>query len=103
MDKSTTVLIADNSEEFSASLVSAIQRAGGFQVLGTANDGEQALHLITERKPDILVLDLMLAKRTVSVFLRQWLPSRSGLWWWQPQVLLRNLWHRQPPIWGCGI
>ena len=63
MDKSTTVLIADNSEEFSASLVSAIQRAGGFQVLGTANDGEQALHLITERKPDILVLDLMLAKK----------------------------------------
>ena len=63
MDKSTTVLIADNSEEFCASVTSAIQRAGGFQVLGSANDGEQALGMLTQRRPDILVLDLMLAKR----------------------------------------
>jgi len=63
MDNLSTVLIADNTEEFCTNLSAALHRAGGFQVLGTANDGEQAIRMITERKPDILVLDLMLSKR----------------------------------------
>ena len=63
MDNLTTVLIADSTEEFCASLTTALHRVGGFQVLGSANDGEQAIRMITERKPDILVLDLMLSKR----------------------------------------
>jgi len=63
MDNCTTVIIADNSEEFCSSLSSALRSADGFQVLGIANDGEQAIRLVTERKPDILVLDLMLAKK----------------------------------------
>ena len=63
MDNRTTVIIADNTEEFCSSLASALQRTEGFQVLGTANDGEQALRLIAEKKPDVLVLDLMLAKK----------------------------------------
>ena len=63
MDNRTTVIIADNTEEFCSSLSAALQRAEGFQILGTANDGEQAIRLITEKKPDVLVLDLMLAKK----------------------------------------
>ena len=63
MEKHTTVIIADNSEEFCAGLSAALQRTEGFQVTGTANDGEQAIRMVTERKPGILVLDLMLAKR----------------------------------------
>ena len=63
MDNCTTVIIADNAEEFCASLSGALRNADGFQVLGTANDGEQAIRMVTERKPDILVLDLMLAKK----------------------------------------
>ena len=63
MDHLTSVIIADNSEEFCNGLSVALQQAGGFQVLGTANDGEQALRLVNERKPDVLVLDLMLSKR----------------------------------------
>ena len=59
----TTVIIADNTEEFCSSLSAALQRSEGFQVLGTANDGEQAIRMVTERKPDVLVLDLMLAKK----------------------------------------
>ena len=58
-----TVIIADNTEEFCTGLSAALQRSEGFQVLGTANDGEQAIRMVTERKPDILVLDLMLAKK----------------------------------------
>ena len=63
MDKRTTVLIADSSEEFSGALGLLLQKKEGFQVIGTAGDGEQAVRLVTERKPDILVLDLMLAKK----------------------------------------
>ena len=63
MDNCTTVIIADNAEEFCTSLTAALRNADEFQVLGTANDGEQAIRMVTERKPDILVLDLMLAKK----------------------------------------
>ena len=63
MDKRTTVFIADNTEDFCTALTSALIKAEGFQVLGTANDGEQAISRIAQLKPDVLVLDLMLSKR----------------------------------------
>ncbi len=63
MDNRTTVFIADSTEEFCGSLSAALMHTDGFQVIGTAGDGEQALRMITEKKPDVLVLDLMLAKR----------------------------------------
>ena len=63
MDKRTSILIADNSEEFCVSLSAALQRTERFAIVGTACDGEQAMQLLEERKPDILVLDLMLAKK----------------------------------------
>ena len=63
MDKRTSVLIADNSEEFCSALSAALQRTDRFTVAGVANDGEQAMQLLEERRPDILVLDLMLSKK----------------------------------------
>ena len=63
MEHCTNVLIADSSEEFCTALSSALQRAGGFTVCGTAGDGELAIRQILEKKPDILILDLMLAKQ----------------------------------------
>ena len=63
MDNQTTVMIADNTEEFCSSLVTTLQRSEGFRVVGTANDGEQAVRMIMEKQPQILVLDLMLAKQ----------------------------------------
>ena len=63
MDNRTTVMIADNSEEFITALSAALQQGEGFQVVATAADGEQAIRLATERKPDVLVLDLMLPKQ----------------------------------------
>ena len=63
MDNHTTVIIADNAEEFCNNLTATLKRADGFQILATANDGEQAIRLVKEKKPDVLVLDLMLAKQ----------------------------------------
>ena len=56
MDNRTTVIIADNAEEFCAGLSAALHASDGFQILGTATDGEQAIRMVTERKPDVLVL-----------------------------------------------
>ena len=63
MDNLTTVFIADNGEDFSAGLTAALNRNGGFRIVGTATDGEAAIALIKERAPQILVLDLMLPKQ----------------------------------------
>ena len=63
MEHTTTVLIADGAEEFCSGLSAALQRTGGFQVIGTAVDGEQAIRMIQEKKPEVLVLDLMLSKQ----------------------------------------
>ena len=63
MDNNTTILIADNSEEFCKNLAASLQKAGGFQIIGTAQDGEQAIRMIQQHKPDVLVLDLMLPKK----------------------------------------
>ena len=63
MEHATTVFIADSAEDFCSGLTAALQRADGFHVVGTANDGELAIRMIEEKKPDVLVLDLMLAKQ----------------------------------------
>ena len=63
MEQVTSVFIADSAEDFCTGLSAALQRADGFQVVGTANDGEQAIRMIAERRPDVLVLDLMLSKQ----------------------------------------
>ena len=63
MEPVTTVFIADSTEEFCKNLTATLQRTDGFQVVGTAADGEKALRSILELKPQVVVLDLMLAKR----------------------------------------
>ena len=62
MNEQTTVFIADNSEGFCSRLTAALQ-GPAFRVVGTAQDGEQALRGIGETRADVLVLDLMLPKR----------------------------------------
>ena len=63
MDNVKTVIIADNSEEFCTTLTTALKHSGGFRVPAVANDGEQAIRLIAQHRPQILVLDMMLAKQ----------------------------------------
>ena len=66
MDNHTSVVIADNSEEFCSALTAALHQTDRFRVLDTVNDGERAIALVSEQKPDILVLDMMLAKTSFS-------------------------------------
>ena len=62
MDNRTTVFIADSAEEFCGSLSTALKAADGFQIIGTASDGEQAAKMIQEKKPDMLIMEMMMPK-----------------------------------------
>ena len=63
MENQTTVFIADSAEDFCTNLTNTLNANDQFRVLGTANDGEVAIRRIQELHPEVLVLDLMLAKR----------------------------------------
>lgn len=63
MDHQLKILIADGSEAFREQLASCIRSLEEFQVAGMAADGEEAVRLLETAQPDVLILDLMLAKR----------------------------------------
>lgn len=62
MEKRISILLADGNEDFARQLETAIAAAEGYEVVGVAADGQQAVQMLAERKPDVLILDLMLAK-----------------------------------------
>ena len=60
MEKKTRVILADANEEFRELLRGSIEKTGEFEVVGTAGDGMSALKLVTEKKPQLLITDLLL-------------------------------------------
>lgn len=56
--KKTNILIAEDNRD-SQSLLEMILQSEGF-IVTTASDGEKAIEILQEIKPDILVTDLML-------------------------------------------
>jgi len=63
MENRIKILIADGNEPFCNQLKNALLPLGVYDVAGVASDGEEAVRLLQEVKPDVLVTDLMLAKR----------------------------------------
>ncbi|MCF6462037.1 sporulation transcription factor Spo0A [Clostridium sp. Cult1] len=59
MDK-MKVLIVDDNREFCEILSKFLTMEGEFEVIGIAKDGLQALDMITEVNPDILILDIIM-------------------------------------------
>lgn len=60
MENKTRVLLADANEDFRMLLQETIERTGEFEVVGSTADGEEALQLMMERKPQLLLLDVVL-------------------------------------------
>ena len=60
MQNMAKVLLADANEEFRALLAGAIEKTGEFTVVGSTGDGNEALRLVEEQKPDLLILDTVL-------------------------------------------
>ena len=59
METKKTILIADTSEEFRTVLAEAIQAEEGLEVVGQTGDGQEAIQLVQDRDPDVLVMDLV--------------------------------------------
>jgi DNA-binding NarL/FixJ family response regulator len=55
-----TVLIVDDHPSFRAS-ARAILESGGFEIVGEAEDGANALAALRDLRPDVLLLDVQLA------------------------------------------
>lgn len=56
----TRVLIADDHEVFRYGLKAMLFSAGGFEVVGEAASGEQAVALAAELKPDVVLMDIQM-------------------------------------------
>lgn len=57
-----SVLLADSGEDFRMLLSDLVEEEGDMEVVGVADNGEQAISLIAELEPDIVVTDLILTK-----------------------------------------
>jgi len=62
METSIWILIADAGEDFRKLLSELIAAEEDMEVVGAAGDGQEALALAEELKPDILVTDLVLSR-----------------------------------------
>ena len=56
------VLIADDSPTALRSVCEYLEFAGGFEIVGTASDGQNAVQLTSLRKPDLVLLDLSMPR-----------------------------------------
>ena len=60
MKEKTTVLIADDNQEFSQTLANYIHEQEDMEVIGIAKDGEEAIDMITNVTPDVVLLDVIM-------------------------------------------
>lgn len=62
MTTKISVLLADPGEDFRTLLTDLMEEEGDMEVVGAVDNGEQAIAMIAELEPDILVTDLILTK-----------------------------------------
>lgn len=57
-----TILVADAGEEFRRLLVETLNAENDLTVVGDTSDGETVVELCRQRQPDVVVMDMILAK-----------------------------------------
>ncbi|MEN8905102.1 MAG: sporulation transcription factor Spo0A [Clostridiales bacterium] len=60
MKDEISVLIADDNNEFGDYLADHLNNEGDMGIVGVARDGVQAIDLIKEKRPDVVVLDIIM-------------------------------------------
>ena len=60
MKEKVTVLIADDNQEFSKTLSSYLESQPDMEVIGMARDGNEAIEMITNTNPDVVLLDVIM-------------------------------------------
>ena len=71
MENRGSVILADASEEYRAVLSRAIEGTGEFHVVGSTGSGVEALRLVQQKHPQLLLLDLVLPELDGFGLLRQ--------------------------------
>jgi len=64
MKNKIKIIIADDHPIFRSGLKQIIEEEEGIEIIGEAADGQKAIELIQEKKPDIAVLDVDMPKKT---------------------------------------
>lgn len=60
MKEKISVLIADDNQDFSRTLASYVNSQNDMEVIGMARDGNEAIEIITNTTPDIVLLDVIM-------------------------------------------
>ncbi|HEX3037867.1 MAG TPA: sporulation transcription factor Spo0A [Oscillospiraceae bacterium] len=58
----TAIMLADDNKDFVNILNEYLSSIDGFFIVGIANDGIDALNMIKEKKPDVVILDIVMPK-----------------------------------------
>ncbi len=77
MNDSLKILIADDHPIFRRGLCEVIETDGGLTLCGQAANGEEALRLIEELKPDVAILDVHMPKLTGLQAARKLIAAKS--------------------------
>ncbi|MDD6188283.1 MAG: sporulation transcription factor Spo0A [Clostridiales bacterium] len=72
MEKVSRIIFADQNEEFIMLLTESAKNENGIEVVGSTGDGAELLKLIAEKKPDVVVMDLILQNRDGMSVLREY-------------------------------
>ena len=61
MSDTKKIIIADSSEEFRGMLAELVEEEADLSVAAQTDNGEELLDLIARHRPDVVIMDLMLA------------------------------------------
>ena len=63
MIKKTKIVIVDDNKDFVKLLTMYINSQNDMEVVASASDGSEAINLVNNNKPDILLLDIIMPEK----------------------------------------
>ena len=60
MSEKITILVADDNNDFTATLSSYLEQEEEMEIIGVARDGNEAYDMVLELQPDIILLDMIM-------------------------------------------